>query len=70
LRRDRTWIGGSSIQVLIAIAAGVLIGHYLPTPASPASSFSRWEGTLDAAKLKEATMHPVALGEKFEQQPV
>jgi aerobic C4-dicarboxylate transport protein len=31
---------------------------------------SRWEGELDAVKLKEAMMHPVALGEELEQQPV
>jgi aerobic C4-dicarboxylate transport protein len=31
---------------------------------------SRWEGEIDAVKLKEAMMHPVALGEELEQQPV
>jgi aerobic C4-dicarboxylate transport protein len=31
---------------------------------------SRWEGELDAAKLKEAMMHPVALGEELERQSV
>ena len=31
---------------------------------------SRWEGELDTAKLKEAMMHPVALGEELERQPV
>jgi aerobic C4-dicarboxylate transport protein len=31
---------------------------------------SRWEGELDAVKLKAAMMHPVALGEELEQQPV
>jgi aerobic C4-dicarboxylate transport protein len=31
---------------------------------------SRWEGELDAAKLKEAMAHPVTLGEELEGQPV
>ena len=31
---------------------------------------SRWEGELDAARLKEAMAHPVALGEELEEQPV
>jgi aerobic C4-dicarboxylate transport protein len=31
---------------------------------------SRWEGELDAAQLKAALTHPVALGEELERQPV
>jgi aerobic C4-dicarboxylate transport protein len=31
---------------------------------------SRWDGELDAAKLKEAMTHPIALGEELEEQPV
>jgi len=31
---------------------------------------SRWEGELDTAKLEVAMMHPVALGEELERQPV
>jgi aerobic C4-dicarboxylate transport protein len=31
---------------------------------------SRWEGELDAAKLKAAMANPVALGEELEEQPV
>jgi aerobic C4-dicarboxylate transport protein len=31
---------------------------------------SRWERELDVIKLKEAMLHPVAMGEELEQQPV
>jgi aerobic C4-dicarboxylate transport protein len=31
---------------------------------------SRWERELDVVKLKEAMMHPVAMGEELERQPV
>jgi aerobic C4-dicarboxylate transport protein len=31
---------------------------------------SRWEGELDAAQLKAAMAHPIALGEELEEQPV
>jgi aerobic C4-dicarboxylate transport protein len=31
---------------------------------------SRWEGELDAAKLHEAMVHPVALGEELENEAV
>jgi aerobic C4-dicarboxylate transport protein len=31
---------------------------------------SRWEGELDAAKLHEAMVHPVTLGEELENEAV
>ena len=31
---------------------------------------SRWEGELDTARLHEAMVHPVTLGEALEREPV
>ena len=49
------WYSVLYIQVLLAIAVGILIGHYFPDAA---------------ARLKETMAHPVALGEEMEGQPV
>jgi len=46
MAEPRRWYTVLHIQVLIAIAAGALIGHYLPNTG--VASISRWEGELDA----------------------
>jgi Na+/H+-dicarboxylate symporter len=57
----RPWYTVLYIQVLLAIAVGIIIGHFV---------ISRWEGELDVERLNKVMAHPVALGEEFEDQPI
>jgi Na+/H+-dicarboxylate symporter len=76
--RDLKKVGRVGVKTLfyfeavstLALVIGLVVGKLLQPGKGFDIVISRWEGELDAAQLKAALTHPVALGEELERQPV